>query len=164
MTPQRNNNSQGALKPAKMNRLFLQFALLTAFTTIALSCTCLPKTFEENFCTATNSIHVFITSGPVPSPNLGNLYTYTAFVLQTFKGSTRKFIFLSTPTSSAACGVTFTPGSQYLLSLGSLSPGLPPYYHVSSCSFPKPWGSVSSSQRAFLDNPTCGIIANPMVS
>ncbi|XP_077389733.1 metalloproteinase inhibitor 2-like isoform X1 [Festucalex cinctus] len=69
---------------------------------------------------------------------------HQSFAFQTFKGVKKLFAAIYTGPNSAACGVTLTTGTEYLL-MGKLqSDGT---LHVSLCDFHEPWDALSTTKN-----------------
>ncbi|XP_077360356.1 metalloproteinase inhibitor 2-like [Festucalex cinctus] len=113
----------------------------------AQACTCFPIHPQQLYCQTDVVIRAKVM-GVIPgAQGKGRPTKYDIKHLTTFKGIKKHFVAISTGPNSAACGVTLTKGTEYLL-MGKLqSDGT---LHVSQCDFHEPWNSLSPTQKKLL--------------
>ena len=147
------------------NRRIQQFALVVSMVAgawiadaqRARACTCLPPTVESSYQNSTDVVQARVLFGLF----VGSQVWYLAEVQRTFKGclSPNERVLLTTPNSSAACGVTLSAGNSYLLNgddsgtfFGTAR------LAITLCDYNPLWNTLSDHDRDFLAGRTvcCG--------
>jgi eight-cysteine-cluster-containing protein len=123
----------------------------------AQACSCLPSSVEVDYRSSSD----VVTALPLFGYSLGSEQRYLAHVTGTFKGCVKvgRFVVLTTPSSSAACGASLESGTEYLINGdrdGSVL-GLP-RLAITLCGHNVPVDDLSRREREFLDGRTvcCG--------
>ena len=135
----------------KLQIVSLLFALLFSHS---LACSCIRTNLTETYYSPSVShvfratvIGVYNSCHPCKTPNPFGRRYFALKVVKTFKGcGTNDILFLSSPVSSATCGVNLLPGVDYLLPLRKV-----PYDNINLCQFIKPWSSVTAAEHKFLN-------------
>ncbi|XP_054616103.1 metalloproteinase inhibitor 2-like [Dunckerocampus dactyliophorus] len=110
----------------------------------AQACSCLPVHPQTAFCQADVVIKAEVLAWKLVG---GYEHKYDVKQIKMFKGAHRYIDAVYTPASSAACGVTFTKGVEYLIT-GRLAPD--GSLHVISCDFIMPWDNLTACQKSNL--------------
>lgn len=131
-------------------KLVVQCVVLIAVLSSLDACKCVSENATANYCNYKFTGIVTVKSGPTKCGTNGRTVSYR--VVQ--KGSAYKqakgsasIVKLTTASESAACGVTFDIGEDYLISGDPCSGGK---IQVGSCSFPKPLKGMTDKELAEL--------------
>uniref|UniRef100_A0A5F8GXW8 Metalloproteinase inhibitor 1 n=1 Tax=Monodelphis domestica TaxID=13616 RepID=A0A5F8GXW8_MONDO len=136
-----------------MSGLFLALMLLLLATTVqpGKACSCGPRHPQEDFC----SSDMVVTARFLSGPQLNHTLSYLQYKMEIIKklkgfdilgGITPVPKFLTTPAQESLCSYRFkalAKGQEYLVA-GLLRED---QLYVTSCSFVKPWSSLSPAQR-----------------
>ena len=126
----------------------------------AQTCSCkMPSSIQSGF--GDESAPVFKAVAKQSLPVNDKHYTYTLMdVKVTFRGCSPSTdsIIVRTPSSAAACGVTYTPGLTYAVTAklyrsSTPPPGVPAtvdLYTATSCSYNKEWNACPYDDKVFL--------------
>jgi len=152
-----------------MKTSFVFIASVLLFSAVAVqateTCSCtMPESCLEGFETETTPMMKAYAEKTLDVPN--SPYSWTVFThTASFRGcppSTEHFV-VKTPKTAGACGLTFTPGSTYLLTASLSGSSTPPpsvaaygcdVYSAVSCNFNKEWESVPyETQTTLYDTP-----------
>ncbi|XP_077389741.1 metalloproteinase inhibitor 2-like isoform X2 [Festucalex cinctus] len=111
----------------------------------AQACSCFPIHPQQLYCQTDIVVIRAKVLGVMPgAQGKGRPTKYDIQHLMTFKGVKKLFAAIYTGPNSAACGVTLTTGTEYLL-MGKLqSDGT---LHVSLCDFHEPWDALSTTKN-----------------
>ncbi|XP_077389776.1 metalloproteinase inhibitor 2-like [Festucalex cinctus] len=111
----------------------------------AQACSCFPIHPQQLYCQTDIVVIRAKVLGVMPgAQGKGRPTKYDIQHLMTFKGVKKLFAAVYTGPNSAACGVTLTTGTEYLL-MGKLqSDGT---LHVSLCDFHEPWDALSTTKN-----------------
>lgn len=142
-------------------KIFFIVASAILFSSSAHACSCtMPSSCLPSYKTESTPMFKATAMKTVPVPD--SAYSWTVFKYETtFRGcapSTKKII-VKSPKTAESCGVSFTPGMCYLLTVrksGSMTPppmiaskGMPVYSAV-SCAVNKPWELVPYKTKSIL--------------
>jgi hypothetical protein len=127
--------------------------VLWAQATPAAACKCAPPDVRLNYDSAELALKVLVL-GELPTAPRAGVRRYIAATLdEAYKGCTPRhaLVIVETKSDSAACGVTFEPGSQQLLFASSLGSrfGLP-LLSTGACSGNREWSGLTEAERHFL--------------
>ncbi|XP_043830341.1 metalloproteinase inhibitor 1 [Dromiciops gliroides] len=130
-----------------MSSLFLAFTFLLLATTRlpVKACSCGPRHPQEDFCRSDMVVTAKFLSVPQLNHTLSRLQ-YRIKVVKKFKGIAPIPKFLTTPAQESLCGYRHKAllKSQEYLVAGRLLEG---QLYVTSCSFVRPWSSLSPAQQ-----------------
>ncbi|XP_077425528.1 metalloproteinase inhibitor 2-like [Vanacampus margaritifer] len=113
----------------------------------AQACTCLPVHPQQVFCQKDVVVIKAKVIGVMPGTHVEERLTkYDIEQTKNLKGS-KLFAAIYTPASSAACGVTLTKGTEYLLMGRLQSDGM---LHISACDIYQPWDALGATQKKLL--------------
>lgn len=124
---------------------------------IADACSCTPSSVESSYQFSSD----VVTATPLFGFVVGSEQRYLAHVTATFKGCTKKgrLVLLTTPSSSATCGSSLQPGTQYLINgdRDGSAFGLPKL-GFNLCGYNLPADELSAHDLQFLSGRTvcCG--------
>ncbi|XP_077372573.1 metalloproteinase inhibitor 2-like [Festucalex cinctus] len=110
------------------------------------TCTCLPAHPQQMFCQADVVIRAKVIGVMPFHHGEEKLTKYDIQQTRNLKGS-KSFGVIYTAPSSAACGVTLTKGTEYLLMGRVHSDNI---LHLSKCDFYQPWDALSATQKKLL--------------
>ncbi|XP_019735017.1 metalloproteinase inhibitor 2-like [Hippocampus comes] len=128
--------------------LALVLLCLWGFQEVAQACTCLPVHPQQVFCKADVVVIKAKVVGVTPGMHVeGTLTKYDIKQRKNFKGTEKLFDAIYTAPGSAACGVTLTKGTEYLLMGRLQSDGS---LRISVCDFYQPWKALSAVQKSLL--------------
>ncbi|CAC5400293.1 unnamed protein product [Mytilus coruscus] len=121
--------------------------VLINFISEAYGCTCLRRTDQERFCTAT-----FVSRGKVTGIKSlnGDEIEYTVAVNYNFKIKVPNTLKVRTNRISAACGVNLDKGVEYLISGTVRKSKYRVTYETNSCMWNQKWQSIRSDTRKKL--------------
>lgn len=153
-----------------MNQTLFFAVVLASISTVSLSCSCIPTTFEEQYCQAELSARGKVVATFDNCPGTcdsaedqdGSIF-YFVQVIEKFQGPLIEdnILFLSTAVHSGFCGIVLNVGKEYLFNLHAESPstdGICPSVTrgVGSCNLPKRWNQLTQEEKDFVESDAMG--------